>query len=86
MSTNTRITMFAICLILTAGFNLAIAEMLVPDQAPVPVRTASELSDRSGFVAPNIDLSHLANRQPPARFSTVTAPARWDCRAEGKVT
>jgi len=86
MSVNTRIAVFVICIILTAGFNLSIAEMLIPQQAPVPVRTASELSERTGFIAPPIDLSHLANGRPPARFSTLTAPERWDWRAEGKVT
>jgi len=86
MSVKTRITIFVICFILVAGFNLVIAEMLVPEQAPVPVRSASELSERTGFIAPDIDLSHLANRQPPARFLALTAPERWDWRAEGKVT
>ncbi|MCP4580758.1 MAG: T9SS type A sorting domain-containing protein [candidate division Zixibacteria bacterium] len=84
MNAYTRTAMLALGFALLLG-GLLVAEPLVPNEAPIPARTQAEQSGRAGFVAPQIDLSHLDVQRSPDGLATV-APERWDWRAEGKVT
>jgi len=58
-----------------------------PHMAPQVPQGYGELTPQTGFVPPVVDLSHLTGSKLPERFEALPPPpARWDWRAQGKVT
>jgi len=78
--------------ITTIGFGLLMglpvpsAHSQVPQAGPRPPEVRRELPPGCGFIPPRIDLSHLAGKQMPSRFSALAPPTQWDWRTQGKVT
>jgi len=74
------------------------ASGVVRDTAPLPrrpvdrpmlaptVEPGERILQRTGFVAPNMDLSYLAGNQVPASLTGTQSPERLDWRTTGKVT
>jgi C1A family cysteine protease len=58
-----------------------------PYMAPQPPERYRELTPRTGFIPPPVDLSHLTGSKLLKRFEALPPPPpRWDWRTQGKVT
>ncbi len=63
-----------------------LAQEPVPQRAPLRQRTPKPPPPRTGFLPPQMDLSHLTGQRMPGSFMAQTLPDSWDWREQGVVT
>ncbi len=68
------------------GSTIPLANAQMPTMAPRLPEVQRELPPGTGFVPPQMDLSHLKKQEIPEKFKNLRLPTRWDWREQGKVT